>query len=329
MNRKMEGGKLFGHRTLSLRCNLSLIAFLALSASAASCYAETHYAAFTYRQTSGTRPYVPVKINGTNFLFMVHGNASFSAMTTHANANKAGITDLVQTGAYGIEEPGKVSSLGSAKAVANTFEVGGRVDSNMGISVFEIPQDPPVDGMIGIKWLKNSRVMVDFSRNRLAIPDGDKDVEAEHQRLKKKGYVAHKLSWSTNRNRFYVQPVINGTKSTFDVSTVAGVIFDDAFAGKASVTAGPVVDTYGGPTGTQGAVRENQGDYSISLDGQALVATRAKIYDTYAYDGEERPANASDQLSGYLGCDFMRANEAVIDFGAGILFTKSRKAGSK
>lgn len=306
------------------RSRSALFACLLLAGAVPASEAKTHYAPFTYRQTSGTRPYVPVELNGTRLLFMVHANASFSAMTTHANAKKAGIGNLVPLGAYGITEPGKVSELGSAKAVAKRFVVGGRSDKDLRILVFEIPQTPPVDGMIGIEWLKASKVLVDYRHDRLVLPESDQDVAAEHRRLRQQGYTAHPMTWDAKEDRYYVFPTVNGVKSRFAVSTVASISMDTAFASRAAVGLGPVVDHYGGPTGATGDERETAEPFAIVVDGQPLQSIKAQSYDLYAYDGTERPSEASEVVDGYLGCDFMRANDAVIDFGSGLLFTRPK-----
>ena len=56
-------------------------AFAALYASA-----QVNYVPLEFRTVEGIRPFVSVQLNGTPFVFMVHSNASFYVMTTHANA---------------------------------------------------------------------------------------------------------------------------------------------------------------------------------------------------------------------------------------------------
>ncbi|KAB7768794.1 hypothetical protein CKY51_08490 [Xanthomonas maliensis] len=283
--------------------------------------AATQEVPLVYRQIGGTRPYVRVKLNGTPLLLMVHGNAGFSVMTTHANARKAGITAMTPEGQYGISQPGKVSPLGRASAVAKTFQVGGRTDHDLKIAIFEIPQTSPNDGMIGLPWLRQSKALIDFNRNRLVLPENEAEVQAAHVRLQKAGYIAHPMTWDDKDARYVVLPTINGVSGRFVVSTVADISIDAPFAQRAAVALGTAGQEYGGPTGTTGQTRRTQGPFAIVLDGQALHSVEAGVYDLYAYDGTTRPSDATLK-NGYLGCDFMRANHAVIDFGAGILFLK-------
>lgn len=58
--------------------------------------ASTTFVPIDFRTVSGIRPFVAVQINGTSFEFMVHSNASFYSMTTHANAEHAGSVDRRQ-----------------------------------------------------------------------------------------------------------------------------------------------------------------------------------------------------------------------------------------
>lgn len=302
------------------------IATALVSFSADNLAARTSYVPIVYRQTSGTRPFVRVKLNDQNLLFMVHANAGFNAMTTHENAKKADVRDLVEKDGFGITAPGVKSKLGRATATANTFTVGTSTIRHMPIQVFEIPQTIPVDGMAGIGWLRQAKVMVDYRRNRLAIPETNADAAKERQRLIAEGYVAIPMIWDATANRYFVTAKVNGEPGRFDVSTVSYVVLDEQFARTSKIALSAPIGTFGGPTGATGNERENVDRYTLELSGNMLVAPKAHIYDIYAYDGETRPANHTDQVAGYLGCDFMRANSAVIDFGMGTLFVKRHPA---
>ncbi|KLD69688.1 hypothetical protein Y887_15645 [Xanthomonas pisi DSM 18956] len=256
-------------------------------------------------------------------LLMLHANAGFAVMTTHANAAKAGITDLVSEGQYGINAPGQLSPLGRAHAVAKTFQVGHRLDHDLKISVFEVPQDPPIDGMIGITWLKDAKALVDYGNDRLLLPESDLDIQAEHTRLRKQGYVAHPMTWDAADRRYTVSPSVNGVAGKFVVSTVADIWIDAPFAQRAGIALAPTAESFGGPTGATGEVRSTQGELGMVLDGQPLRSAKGSVMDLYDYDDEPRPADTSTWRSGYLGCDFMRANQAVIDFASGLLFIKA------
>lgn len=302
-----------------------MVASAVASFSAVGLAAKTTYAPITYRETSGIRPYVHVKLNGQPLLLMVHANAGFNAMITHANAKKADVRDLHPKDQFGITSVGVKSTLGRDTATADTFTVGGSTIRRMPIQIFEIPQAPPVDGMAGIGWLKEAKVMVDYKRDRLAIPATNADAAKERRRLTTEGYIAIPMTWDATADRYFVNPKVNGVIGRFNVSTVAQVVLDERFARARKIPLSAPIDTFGGPTGTTGDVRETADHYVLELAGEALIAPKARAYDIYAYDAETRPANTAEEVVGYLGCDFMRANGAVIDFGSGTLFVKRHK----
>lgn len=300
----------------------SLMALVAALCAATPIAARPSHVPITYRETSGTRPYVPVAVNGTTLLFMVHAQNDGYAMTTHANAAKAGVTDLIQKGKYGIAAIGKVSGLGRASAHVHAFAVGGLVTPDMPIDVFEVPQTPPVDGMLGVKWLRASGTFVDFARNELIVPNGPHDAEAERAMLLRQGYVAHPMSWNPAHDQFTIHPVVAGVPVTFRVGTVGDDVLDETFARAQAIPLVLQEGTYGGPTGTTGHFYETKGAYPFTLDGKPFKTATATVFDTYAYEGKPHPASA-DAVAGTVGCDFMRANAAVIDFGSGTLFLKA------
>ncbi|KQM41151.1 retropepsin-like aspartic protease [Sphingomonas sp. Leaf10] len=299
-----------------------LAAFIASSLSAGSVEAKTHYVPITYRVTSGVRPYVPVKLNGKPFLLMVHANAGFTVMTTHANAKTAGIVKLEHKGDYGITGTGVRSTLGRDTAILDRFDVGSFVMRELPISIFEIPQNPPINGMAGIGWLKRAKVIVDYDRARLAIPSNEADAVRERKRLQAAGFIALPMRWDPQTKRYSVFPKVNGVAARFTVSTVGEVVIDARFAEAAEITVGESTGTFGGPTGTTGDLRKTNSPYTIELAGKRFAAPVAISYDIYAYDAEERPTTVAAQTNGELGCDFMRANHAVIDFGSGTLYLK-------
>jgi hypothetical protein len=301
-----------------------IAASVALSLGLASpAAARLSHIPITYRETSGIRPYVPVTLNGTRLLFMVHAQNDGYAMTTHANAAKAGVTDLVQKGKYGITQTGKVSNLGRASAHAATFVVGGSVTRAMPIDVFEVPQTPPVDGMIGVKWLRQAGAFVDYARGELLLPQVGVDADAERAALLKQGYVAHPMIWDSATNHYLIHPTIGSAHVTFSVSTVASDLLDEPFARSQAIPLVLQEGTYGGPTGTTGHFYKTKSAYPFSLDGSLFRTVPATVFDAYAYEAKPRPVPA-DAIAGTIGCDFMRNSRAVIDFGSGTLYLPRR-----
>lgn len=296
---------------------LALAASLTLLFSEA-CAATTSYIPIEFRQVSGTRPFVQVAVNGKPFLFMVHANASFYAMTTHANAASAGIENLVKKSAYGIESSGKVSDLGRAEATLKSLTVGASSATDVPLSVFEVPQDPPMDGMLGMKWLRDKRVVIDYDQGKVGFPTVPEDGQTEDARLVARGWVAHKMRWDTATSSYYVAGVVNGTTVQLQVSTVGQNTLNDGFAKSANVLVGPKVDDFGGPAGATGDVFIAKTPLSIELDGQRAAAIQPLIWNFDAYSSRKKPSG----IQATLGADFMLANLAVIDFGTETLLIK-------
>jgi len=293
-------------------------AALAISfASAGS--ARTSYEPIEFRQVSGTRPFVHVAVNGKPFLFMVHANASFYAMTTHANAARAGIDNLVKKSAYGIESRGKVSELGRADTTLKSLTVGTSSASDVPLTVFEAPQDPPMEGMLGMKWLRDKRVIVDYDQGRVGLPESPDDGKTEDARLVSQGWVAHKMRWDAASGSYYVSGTVNGVATQFQVSTVGANTLDEGFARTAGIAFGPKVDEFAGPAGAVGNVFVAKRPLRVDIDMQHAAPIQPWIWNLDAYGSRKKPGG----VQATLGADFMLANVAVIDFGTETLLIKA------
>jgi hypothetical protein len=299
------------------------LALVAMLAGVSSVEAATSYAPVQFRTVSGIRPFVQVLLNGKPFLFMVHSNAGFYMMTTHANAAAAGVTNLENLDNYGISSPGHLSGLGRAKAVLEQLQVADDKAANVPLLVFEVPQDPPMEGMLGVRWLRAKRAILDYDRSRLALPENPQDSETEDRALAADAYVPHPMIWDETHSIFFVHATVNGTPVDMDVSTVAENGLDIEFARKASIPVGPVVDQYDGPKGSTGEDFIAKKQVSITIDGQQTAPAQPHIYDMYAYDSEERKPDPDAEHLARIGADFMLANQAVIDFGTNTLFIRS------
>jgi hypothetical protein len=286
--------------------------------------AQTTFAPLIFRQVSGTRPFVRATLNGKSLLLMVHANAKLFVQTTHANAAASGIGNLVKTSNYGITKDGVVSPLGKAKASLKSLMVAGREVRDVTLSVFEIPQDvAETDGMLGIDWLVGQRVTVDYDRQRLGVSQNLGDAEADDREVLARGYVAHQMTWDPVVRGFYVESRIDGIPARLGISTVAENALDIEFVERSALQQGPVIGENGGPEGATAPVSIPKRPVVITIDQQATAPTQPWVYDLYAYSSKPRPTSAHDE--GYLGAEFMLANQAVIDFGTGTLFLPRSK----
>jgi len=141
-----------------LRAKISL----ALTFAVFGVKAEVSYIPIQFRTVSGIRPFVQASLNGKQLFFMVHSETDFYVMTNHANASIAGPKNLVKTTSFGISAPGHVDNRGRAETTIGELTVGSSRSREVPLSVFETMQDPPMDGMLGVKWLQQQKVIVDF-----------------------------------------------------------------------------------------------------------------------------------------------------------------------
>lgn len=290
--------------------------------SAVTCsQAQVKYVPLEFRTVEGIRPFVKVQLNNTPFVFMVHGNASFYVMTTHANAAKAGVMEKRKDENFGIDAPGHVSSAGRTNTTLKLLKVGEQECREVPFTLFEVPV-PGMDGMLGIGWLRANNVIVDYCNLRLGQSKTSEACAREDARLVAEGFVAHKLTWDAANRRFTVPVSINGKGGRMVVSTVSTDFVDTRFASKAGVRLGPVVYEDAGPKGATVSNWLAKSPFQMIVDGQVTAWMQPIIQDTYAYGSKPAPSADSDLLGGYLGCDFMLANQAIIDFGTGTLLIK-------
>lgn len=300
----------------------SLNVMFLVCVAAAAAPPDITYVPLQFRTVSGIRPFVEVEMGGQPFLMMVHSNARLNMMTTHANAGRAGVTIVRHQGSYGITKPGEVSALGLDAGILPAMKIGGREILDAPISVFEIPQDPPVDGMLGSRWLKSQGVILDYGQLRLGLASSAAGNENEDRRLVRAGYVAHKMIFNEKNASYQIDGEIDGCRTSMTLATVAENVIDIELANAAKIPLGPVIDTYGGPGGAVGEAYIAKRMVDIVVDGQRVVSDRPQIYDTYAYESETRAAQPDNTHRVRLGADFFLANQAVIDFGTNMLFIR-------
>jgi hypothetical protein len=257
----------------------------------------------TFRQVSGLRPFVAAEVDGHPVSLMVHSNAGFRAMVTHDVAARAGLRLApVERPDYGIEKVGELGSRGRTTAVAS-LRVGNDVAADVEVAVFDVPQDEPVDGMLGVGWLRERGAVVDLGQGRLRFggpPAGGTG-----------------LGWDEDWQAYVVEATVAGLPARFVVSTVAGVVVDAVAADRLGLAVGPVVDRDGGPTGTVVEVRPVETSWALDLDGRSRAVAGALSWDVYAY--ADRPRPSARRIDGFLGGELLVQERAVLDFRRGTL----------
>lgn len=296
---------------------------LVLFVSIAPAQTERHpnaigWVPITFRQVSGTRPFIPVLMNGKPFLLMVHSNAGFYVQTTHENAASIGLTNLGKEANYGIVKDGQVSSLGRTTATLASIRVGTKEAKDVRLSVFEIPQTVENNGMLGVGWLRDQKVIVDFDKYRVGLPDSVEASEAQDKELLARGYVGHKMTLDPKRHTWFVMGKVDGHAIRLCVSTVAETVIDSEWAKVNNVELGPVIDQQGGPAGALVNEYLAKRVLPYMIDGQNVPPQQPHSWDLAGYASTKRTDEPHDE--GYIGADFMLANQAVIDFGTEMLF---------
>ena len=126
-----------------------------------------------------------------------------------------------------------------------------------------------------------------------------------------------RLGWDEDWQTYVVDTSVAGEPARFVVSTVAGVVVDSSAADRLGLTLGPVVDSDGGPTGTVVDVRPVDSTWTLTIGGRNRAVPDTASWDIYAYADRARPVSGG--IDGFLGCELLVREEAVIDFGGGTL----------
>jgi len=161
--------------------------------------------------------------------------------------------------------------------------------------------------MLGIGWINQNRVILDYRRKQATIAPTPEQVQAIGSELRKAGYVAIPMTFDEHYHHYVVRATINGVTRSMTVGTASPFLVDTAFADAAGVKRGPGEGEGGGPTGTK------VGTYPLSAPVRVIVAGWTSpeisvgiILDLYGYGARQRPADPADATDGYLGGDSYR-----------------------
>ena len=169
--------------------------------------------------------------------------------------------------------------------------------------MFDVPQEERVDGMLGIGWLRERGAVVDLGQGRLRC-DGPPTGGTG-------------LVWDEDWQAYVVEATVAGRPARFVISTVAGVVVDAVAADRLRLALGPVVDSDGGPTGTVVEVRPVEPSWTLDVDGRTRAVASAVSWDVYTYADRRRPS--AGRIDGFLGCELLVQEQALVDFGRGTL----------
>ena len=261
-------------------------------------------------ELAGPRPTINYLINGKPETSMIHSNAGMYIQLAPDRAEELGVTNWVENGEYGITEPGKVGHR--YKAVIKQIQMGNLTYSDIDVDIFSKPKGAEHIGMLGLPWITENRIVIDFGTNAVAIQPNKHQQDSIENRLAGGNYVV--VPMEKDGDLYFAEVSVNEVKARFTVSTVAELFVDSVFAVRSGVEFGPVVGTFGGPSGMTGNVYQSAADFKISLGGFE-VGTGAIIDDQYKYIDEKRPENEAESIGGTLGAEFLMEHNAVVDFG--------------
>lgn len=262
---------------------------------------------------SGLRPIVMAVVDGAQVEMLVHANAGFVVMLTHAARLRIAGDTVAKEQDFGLGHDLELSEAGRGHATVGTLTVAGRTIRDVRVEVFDLPTRN-WEGMLGVEWLAAAGAVVDFGASRLGVPRGTPDRTSEPAAG---GGVSVPLIRERTGGRFVANLAPDGAdrpSEAFVVSTVAETTIDIACAVRLGLDLGEPVEVEHGPRGDVVPVYRPSVPVAFGFAGRRLFACRVSVYDIYAYGGKPRPADGPP-LAGYLGADVLTEHGAVVDFG--------------
>jgi hypothetical protein len=312
----------------NFRClALAIVAFFATSMTYASNATEIRPSVVPFTiELSGNspRPIVTALFNGHAMRMFIHSDLAFFAQLRHSDAAAFGVVLAGGHQKFGIDREGHVSELGLDNGTVASLKVGESENKDVPVGVFEIPQSD--FGMLGIGWINQNRVILDYGRKQATIAPTPDQAQIIGSELRKAGYVAIPMTFDEHYQHYVVRATINGVTRSMTVGTASPFLIDAVFADAAGAKRGPSAGHGGGPTGTQVEVYPLDAPVRISIDGwTSPEISVGMIMDLYGYGARQRPADPADGTGGYLGGDFLQKTDAVVDFATHTLFVRGNQ----
>ena len=236
---------------------------------------------------------------------LVHANAGFTVMLTHDALRRITGRSVKKETDFGLAHDLRLSSRGRGSTTLRSLEVAGVRLADVSCAVFDLPTTH-WEGMLGVGWLAAAKPVVDFGSHVLSFPQARAAVGADGDRLE--------FALDESLGRYVADLLVDGSRATFVVSTVAGTTLDLGFARRRGLELVEGADVEHGPAGAVVPVYGTTRPVELALPRAPLAALTPAVYDTYAYRGEERPSGVRE-VAGYLGADVLLATRAVLDFG--------------
>lgn len=248
---------------------------------------------------------------------MVHGNASFYLMITHEIAEQLNNGNPIKK----LRDYG-YSDKGMGQINVEKFRIEDRTFTNVeNVRVFDWPEEvgKAAQGMLGIDFLKNEKVRIDFVREQMEI--GVELEDEPDKTLLDQGYSYTKFFVENGEGYMNVYFDALEREIPITVGTVSESYSLDAvtFENKIELE---ITDSNGhSPSGTTPQIYLNTVpvEYKIANHLFEIPAGKADFYSFAEYENRKQ---ADLFPFGIFGRDWMKAHSAIIDYGNKILYFK-------
>jgi len=251
---------------------------------------------------------------------MIHGNAKMYLMITHDVAEKLnGGNPIEKLSDYGYSKKGR------GRIDIENFKIGDKTFSNIqNVPVFDWPEEEGKDsqGMLGTVFLKNENTRIDFTNEQIEI--GVKISDKPDKSLLDQGYEFTKFIINENyevfMNVFFdaLQKEIPITISTVSSELSLHVILFKEKIKMKKTKHETNSSGHDSPKGTN--VEDFIADSVIYSLGKFTFNSQAELFDFAKYNDVKE----SDlHTYGIFGRDWMKKNNAIIDYANQILYFKT------
>ncbi len=249
---------------------------------------------------------------------MVHGNASFYMMITHEIGEKLnGGNPIKKIRDFGYSDK-KMGQINVQK-----FVIGGKTFTNAeNVRVFDWPTEAgkSAQGMLGIDFLNNERVRIDFVKEEMEI--GVALNDQPDKSLLAQGYSYTKIF--VEKSEGYMNVYFDALKK--EVPITVGTVSDDYSLDFVTFNNGIEFEATGtnasSPSGTTPPVYKNVSAIKYKIGDQAFEMA-GKAATAYSFAQYENVKQAELFPFGIFGRDWMKENHAILDYANKLLYFKT------
>lgn len=255
---------------------------------------------------------------------MVHGNANLYLMITHDIAEKLNNGHPIEK----IRDYG-YSEKGMGRINVEKFHVGQKTFFNVdSVPVFDWPEEEgkAAQGMLGTHFLKNEHVRIDFVHEQMEI--GVEVNEHPDKNLLDQGYSFTKFF--IENGEVYMNVYFDALEK--EVPITVGTVSDDYSFDVITFENGIEVEETDSkehsPSGTTPKVHKNVAPIKYKIANQSFEIPIRKA-DLYSFAEYENTEQSKLFPFGIFGRDWMKENNAIIDYANTFLYFKINYIGDK